>query len=321
MMNASKPNFNRVLAFEVAKDTLVVHALPADRQRRIANRAGDVRRLLLAAMRESDEPLLVVCEASGGYEKHVLEAACALGLACHRAHGARVRYFARYIGAAAKTDAIDARVLAIYGQSATSLRLYEPPTPEQKAARALRSRRDEIQDMLIAENNRIEHAEHPSVRAGLKAHVRMLERQFEAIERELAELIAQTAKMAEQARLMQSVKGVGPGTAAAVLAYFPELGAMSKGEAARLAGLAPIARDSGKMRAPRHIEPGRAHLRRALYMAAVVSMRFNPRLRAFAERLKAKGKPFKLIATAVMRKLIVILNAVLASGEPTRQYA
>jgi transposase len=321
MMNASKPIFNRVLAFEVAKDSLVVHALPADRQRHIANRASAVRRVLRAAVDGAEGPLLVVCEASGGYEKHVLEIACELGLACHRAHGARVRYFAKYLGAAAKTDAIDARVLALYALNATSLRLYSPPTPQQKAARALRARRDEIQDMLIAENNRIEHVEHASVRAGLKAHVRMLERQFEAIERELAELIAHDQLMAEQARLMQSVKGVGPGTAAAILAYFPELGAISKGQAARLAGLAPIARDSGKTKAPRHIEPGRAAIRRALYMSAVVAMRFNPRLKAFAERLRAKGKPFKLIAAAVMRKLVVILNAVLASGEPTRQYA
>lgn len=313
MMNASTPTFNRVLAFEVAKDTLVVHALPADRQRRIANRAADVRRSLRAAIKQSDGPLLVVCEASGGYEKHVLEAACDLGVACHRAHGARVRHFARYIGAAAKTDA---RVLALYAQSAKTLRLYTPPAPEQKAARALRARRDELQDMLIAENNRVEHVDHPGVRVSLKAHIRMLERQLEEIERQLTDLIAQTPAMAEQARLMQSIKGVGPGTAAAILAYFPELGTLNKAQAARLAGLAPIARDSGKMRASRHIEPGRAHLRRALYMAAVSAMRFNPRLRAFAERLRAKGKPFKLVAAAVMRKLVVILNAILQSGEP-----
>jgi len=120
---------------------------------------------------------------------------------------------------------------------------------------------------------------------------------------------------------MQSVKGVGAETTAAIIAYFPELGSLSKGQAARLAGLAPIARDSGKASAPRHIEPGRAALRRTLYMAAVAAIRFNPRLKAFAAKLKAKGKPFKLIAAAVMRKLVVILNAVLASGEPTRQYA
>lgn len=321
MMNASAPTFNRVLAFEVAKDTLVVHALPADRQRRIVNRPAAVRRLLAAALRDSDEPLLVVCEATGGYEKHVLEAACALELPCHRAHGARVRHFAKYLGAAAKTDAIDARVLALYAMRAGDLRLYRQPGPEQKAVRAMKARRDEIQQMLIAETNRCEHAEHAYVRASLKAHVRSLKLQLANIERELAALIARTPVLAEQARLIRSVIGIGQETAQAVMAYMPELGALSKGQAARLAGLAPIARDSGKMRAPRHIEPGRAAVRRALYMSAIAAMRFNPRMRAFAERLKAKGKPFKLIATAVMRKLVIILNAVLQTGEPAHQSA
>lgn len=321
MMKPSAPRFNRVLAFEVAKDSLVVHALPEDRQRPIANKAGEVRRLLRAALEQSEAPPLVVCEASGGYEKHVLDEACALAAPCHRAHGARVRHFAKYVGVAAKTDAIDARMLALYALNTPQLRLYRPPAPEQKAARALKARRDEIQHMLIAETNRIEHAEHAGVRASLKSHVRSLKRQLAKIERELAQLIAQAPRLAEPARLMQSVIGVGPETTAAVLAYFPELGTLSKAQAARLAGLAPIARDSGRSSAPRHIEPGRAALRRALYMAALAAMRFNPRLRAFAQRLKAKGKPFKLIAAAVMRKLVVILNAVLQSGEPARQYA
>jgi transposase len=321
MMNPPTQRFNRILAFEVAKHSLVIHSLPDDRQRRIANTAGAVRKLLRAALAASEAQILVVCEATGGYEKHVLEQACALDLACHRAHGARVRHFAKYMGAAAKTDAIDARMLALYAQDARELRLYRPPAAEQKAVRALKARRDELLHMQIAETNRIEHAEHESVRASLRTHVRMLKLQLARIERELAQLIDETPRLAEQARLMQSVKGVGAETTAAIIAYFPELGSLSKAQAARLAGLAPIARDSGRMSAPRHIEPGRAALRRTLYMAAVVAMRFNPRLRAFAARLKAKGKPFKLIAAAVMRKLVVILNAVLASGEPARQFA
>lgn len=321
MMNPPTKRFNRIIAFEVAKHALVVHILPQDRQRRVANTASAVRKVLAAALACGDGEILVVCEATGGYEKHVLDAACALGIACHRAHGARVRHFARYMGAAAKTDAIDARMLALYAQRAEQLRLYRPPAVEQKAVRALKSRRDELLHMQIAETNRIEHVEHASVRASLRTHVRILKLQLARIERELAQLIAATPRLCEQARLMQSVKGVGAETTAAIIAYFPELGSLSKGQAARLAGLAPIARDSGKASAPRHIEPGRASLRRTLYMAAVAAIRFNPGLRAFAAKLKAKGKPFKLIAAAVMRKLVVILNAVLASGEPTRQYA
>lgn len=315
MMNESNESFNRVLAFEVAKDALVVHALPENRQRTIANTPAAIRRLLAAASKDP-EPLLVVCEASGGYERHVLDGACALGIACHRAHGARVRHFANYLGAAAKTDAIDARVIALYGLATKHLRLYRPPTPEQQSVRALKARRDEIQHMLLAEANRIERALNPRVRASLSMHIRTLKRELAELEQAIAETIALAPGLAAQARLMQSVPGIGPATTAALIAYFPELGTLAKNQAARLAGLAPIARDSGKSSAARHIEPGRAALRRALYMAAVVAMRHNRRLRDFAERLKARGKPFKVVVTAVMRKLIVILNAVLHSGQP-----
>lgn len=316
MMNGSAQSFNRVLAFEVAKDTLVVHALPTDRQIMIANRPALVRRLLRAAMRESDEPLLVACEASGGYERHVLEAACAFDIACHRAHGARVRHFAKYLGVAAKTDAIDARMIAVYALSTLDLRLYRPPTAEQAEIRALKTRRDEVQRTMLAEANRLERIVQTRVRASLKAHIRFLKRELDALEEDIAAAIAAAPALAEQARLMQSVAGVGPATTAALIAYFPELGTLAKTRAARLAGLAPIARDSGKSSAARHVEPGRAALRRALYMAAVVAIRHNPRLRDFAVRLKAKGKPFKVVVTAVMRKLVVILNAVLQQRQP-----
>jgi transposase len=316
MMTRDTPVFNRVLAFEVAKDSLVVHALPADRQRSIDNRPAAVRRILRAAMRESDEPLLVVCEASGGYERHVLDAACALDIACHRAHGARVRHFAKYLGVAAKTDAIDVRMIALYGLNTAGLRLYRPPTPEQDGVRALKTRRDEVQRLLLAEANRLERALHPRVRVSLRAHIRVLKRELADLEREIASAIAAAPSLSQQARLMQSVAGVGPATTAALIAYFPELGTLAKSQAARLAGLAPIARDSGKSSLVRHVEPGRAALRRALYMAAVVAMRHNPRMRDFALRLKIKGKPFKVVVTAVMRKLVVILNAVLMTGQP-----
>lgn len=316
MMNATAPRFNRVLAFEVAKDTLVVHALPGDRQGTIANRPAAVRRILRAAAAESDEPLLVVCEASGGYERHVLDAACALDIACHRAHGARVRHFAKYLGVTAKTDAIDARIIALYALNTAGLRLYRPPTPEQSGVRALKTRRDEIQRILLSEANRLERALHPRVRASLKTHIRALKRELAELEQEIASAIAEAPCLAEQARLMQSVAGVGPATTAALIAYFPELGTLDKSQAARLAGLAPIARDSGKTSAARHIEPGRAALRRALYMAAVVAIRHNPRMRDFAQRLKLRGKPFKVVVTAVMRKLVVILNAVLHHRQP-----
>lgn len=319
---AIRSPFNHVVAFEVSKESLVVHSAPADRQCIIANRVQAVRRLLKAELKRNRKdklgPLLIVCEATGGYERHVLEVAIALDLAVHRAHGARVRFFARYLGLAAKTDAIDARLLAQYGSQTEGLRLYVPPLPECQALRALHARRAELQDMIIAETNRLEHVCNKRVLKSLRTHIAALEVELRAIEAEISQLVATTDGLREKVRLMRTVKGVGLVTATTLLAYLPDIGQLSKGQVARRTGLAPINDDSGRMRGPRHVEAGRHEIRRCLYMAAVVAARFNPTLHAFAARLKGRGYPFKYVITAVMRKLVVILNAVLRDGQPCK---
>jgi len=313
--------FNHIVAFEVSKAELVVHTLQADCQQRIDNKAAAVRRLLKAEQRANARlglgPMLIVCEATGGYERHVLEAAHLLGLATHRAHGSRTRLFARFNGKLAKTDAIDARLIARYGLT-PALPLYTPPSPQQAALRQLRQRREEIGQMLRMEINRTEHASLKRLKASLARHKAWLEDELKAIQAEIAQLIDNSPELASKATLMQSVKGVGPLTAAAILAYLPEVGTISKQTAAAIAGLAPVANDSGQHSGKRHIAGGRANLRASLYMAALVARHRNPAIRAFANNLKARGKPNKLILTAVMRKLIVIINAVVASGEPAR---
>lgn len=313
--------FNHVVAFEISKAELVVHSLPADRQQRISNTGAAVRRLLererQSNLRLGLGEMLIVCEATGGYEQHVLEGAAALGLKLHRAHGNRTRMFARFNGRRAKTDAIDARLLAQYGLT-SNLELHRQPTPVQQALRALRQRRDDIQQMLRMEMNRTEQARLPRLKASLSRHRKWLKAELEAIEAEIEALIAQSPELSHKATLMRSVRGVGPKTAAAILAYLPELGSLSKAQAASLAGLAPHANDSGRHQGARHIAGGRAALRASLYMAALVARSYNPKLRAFAKSLSARGKPNKLILTALMRRLIVILNAVVASGQPAR---
>lgn len=313
--------FNHIVAFEVSKAELVVHTLPADRQQRLVNSAAAVRRLLKAEQRSNATlglgPILVVCEATGGYEHHVLKAAQSLGLACHRAHGSRTRLFARFNGYRAKTDAIDARLIARYGLT-PGLPLHTPPSPEQAALRQLRQRRDEIGQMLRMELNRTEHASLKRLKTSLARHKAWLEDELKAIQAEIAHLIDNCPELERKATLMQSVKGIGPLTAAAILAYLPEIGTISKQTAAAIAGLAPVANDSGQHNGKRHIAGGRAILRTSLYMAALVARHRNPAIRAFAENLRARGKPNKLIITAVMRKLIVIINAVVASGQPAR---
>lgn len=315
-MNPSPATGKRIIAFEVSKRELVVHRLPEDRQVTIPNTAAAIRRLL--ARWAPGKPPLIVCEATGGYERHVLAVSLERGLDVHRAHGSRVREFARYRGRRAKTDAIDARLLAEYGQQTTDLRLYTPPSPEEEALRALRKRRDEVEVMLRMERNRQEHAQAPRVKRSLARHVKMLTTELESLDEEIDALIAENERLRKRAALMQTVKGIGPKTAAACLAYCPELGGLTKAEAAAIAGLAPHAQDSGSQHGPRHIGGGRKILRKSLYMAAVVAIQYNATIARFAQSLKARGKPAKVVITAVMRKLIVILNAVLKTGEPCR---
>lgn len=319
-MSPTQQAFNHIVAFEVSKDMLVVHTLPADEQCTISNKQQAVRRLLKAELKRNRKdklgPTLIVCEATGGYERHVLDAAIDLGLPVHRAHGTRVRYFGRYCGLLAKTDPIDARLLAHYGLKTEEIRLYVPPPPETVALRALHARRTEIQEMMIAETYRLDHARHKSVLKSLKAHIAELKAAFAAIEAEIAQLVRENETLKRKVELMRTVIGIGPISAMVLLAYLPNIGRLTKGQVARLAGLAPINDDSGKKRGVRHVEAGRTAIRRALYMAAVVAMKANPALKTFADRLRGKGYPFKYVATAVMRKLVVILNAILRDGEP-----
>lgn len=317
MTSRSQP-FQHIIAFEVAKTSLTIHVLPADRQEGIANTLAAVRRVLRRELRVNSKlglgPILVVCEATGGYERHVLAEAVALGLAVHRAHGVRTRHFARYLGLA-KTDPIDARMLARYGRDTPSLRLYAPPEPRQAALAALRKRQDDLKVMIRMEANRLEHARHPGVVASIKASIRRLTKDKERLEDAICQLVSATPQMARKSKLMQSLKGVGPATATACLAYLPELGSFTKGQVARIVGLAPIANNSGKASLPRHIAGGRAIMRQALYMAAVVAIAHNDRIKAYAKGLRQRGKPPKLVITAVMRKIVIILNAILRDGQ------
>lgn len=318
--NSPQAAFSHIVAFEVSKDVLVVQTFPADEQCTIDNTSQAVRRLLKAEVKRNGKDqlgqMLVICEATGGYERHILDAAIEMKLPVHRAHGTRVRYFGRYRGLLAKTDPIDARLLVQYGLKTEDLRLYTPPPPETVALRELHARRTEIQQMIIAETGRLDHAQHKSVLKSLKAHIAALKSAFDAIEADIAQLMQQNEALKKKAALMRTVIGIGPISAMILLAHLPEIGRLTKGQVARLAGLAPINDDSGKKRGARHVEAGRTAIRRALYMAAGVAMRSNPVVKIFADRLRSRGYPFKYVVTAVMRKLVVILNAVLRDGQP-----
>ena len=314
--------FNHVIAFDVAKHSLAVHILPGDESHTIENKPKVIRKLLIAQMRRNANlglgPLLVVCEATGGYERHLLEVCEELRVATHKAHGSRVRHFAKYLGLIAKNDPIDARVLALYGLKTENLRLHSPLAPELAALLDLRARRDQIQAMLLAETNRLEHVRHASVTRNLKEHIAILRKALAAIEAKIAAHFQASEALARKAALMRTLKGIGPGTATVLLAYMPELGTFSRAAAACMAGVAPFDDNSGKTSLPRHIEAGRAAVRKALYMAALTAIRHNRIMKSYAERLRRNGKCAKVVITAVMRKLIVTLNAMLRTGESWR---
>ena len=322
IMNANQPRFNHVIAFEVSKAELHVYVLPDGVPCQIVNDRASVRRLIKKEIRRNAKldigPLLVVCEATGSYDGHVLECAAELGVACHRAHGSRVRAFAKFRGTHAKSDPIDVRVIADFARSSENLRLYELPRPEQVELRELVARRTELRQMKEAEEARLGHIHSKVVADSLHANIRALEKLIAKIESRMDALIAADEHFERMAALMQSVKGVGPITAASMLAYLPEIGTVSRATIAALAGLAPYDHDSGVFKGQRHIYGGRAEARTSLYMAATSAMQHNAHLRDLAERIQAKGKPFKVVVTAVMRKLLVILNAIVASGQPCR---
>ncbi len=276
IMTATAARFNHVIAFDVAKESLAVHILPSGESLEAPNTAAGVRRLLLREQKRNAKlglgPLLVVCEATGGYENNVLEAACELGLACHRAHGSSVRAYAKFRGRHAKSDPIDGCLIAEYGRDKPGLRLYQPPRPEQAALRELMGRRAELQDMIEAEQCRLEHVSLKPVRLSLEKHLKMLNKELLAIEKEIKAAARGDEVLNHRAKLMQTVTGVGSVTAYTLLAFMPELGSIPASTAAALAGLAPYDRDSGKERGRRRIFAGRSQVRSCLFMAARAGM-------------------------------------------------
>jgi len=214
-----------------------------------------------------------------------------------------VRNLARGAGIAAKTDRLDAQVLALYA--------WRGPlaTARQQELKHLMTRRRQLQDMIQMEQNRLEHAPFPRLRESLQTHVGFLKEQLAALDREMDDFFRQNPLWVEQNRIVTEVIGVGPNTSWALAAFLPELGRLHRQEAASLGGLAPFNRDSGKWRGSRHIEGGRRPGRQALSMATLSATRHNPVIRAFYQRLLAQGKAHKVALVACMRKLLTILNA------------
>jgi len=252
----------------------------------------------------------VICEATGGYERDLVAALHQSAIAVSVINPSRARNFARAQGQRAKTDHIDAAVLTAYGH-ALQPEITQPRTELEKQLNELVRRRVQLLDLLVAQRQQAEHLTQPILRRQARALIRHLERDLAQMEKQLQELRQQTPALDERAQKLESITGVGTITALSVLAELPELGTLNRREAAALAGLAPHPRESGQWHGRRTIGGGRAEVRRALYMAAMVAAHSNVHLKAFYQRLREAGKPAKLALTAVMRKLIVLMNHIL----------
>ncbi len=293
------------IGIDVSKATLDIASLPDAGAWTVTNDDAGLAEVLptLAAL----HPTLVVLEATGGFESAAVAALAKLGLPVVVVNPRQVRDFAKSIGRLAKTDAIDAGVLALFGER---IRPAVRALPDESAQllEALLTRRRQLLEMLVAEKNRLGFAQGP-VKRDITTHIRWLEKRLADVDSDLAQAIATSPLYRAQEDLLRSVPGVGRVTAFTLLGKLPELGHLSRREIAALVGVAPLNRDSGKMRGKRFVWGGRAPVRAVLYMAALVGVKHNPALRTFYTRLCAAGKVFKVAITACMRKLLTILNA------------
>jgi transposase len=272
--------------------------------------ANDVlgRRALVQRLGQIAGSVQVICEASGGYERGLIQALQRSGIKVSLVQASRVRQYARASGVLAKTDSIDAQMLCRFGR-AIGPQATVAAKPHQEKLRELESQRRHLSRLLVAEQNRSAQLTDKTLRRLSKRLLSQIQKQIAQIDLLLQELIAQSPELCAKARKLTALAGVGPRTAALLLAQMPELGELNRRQAAALAGLAPFNRDSGTARGKRAIFGGRRAVRCGLYMAALVATRHNPILAEFYRRLRAAGKPPKLALTATMRKLLIALNS------------
>jgi transposase len=297
------------VGLDVAKDHLDVHVRPDGLAWRVVNDEAGIAALVVRL--QELRPAALVLEATGGYEIPVV-AALAAGLAPAVVNPRQARRFAEGVGRLAKTDPIDAAVLAHFAQAVRP----EPrpvPNADARVLGELLARRRQLVQMRVSEQHRLPTAS-GAIRKGIQRHIDYLDRQIQGIEADLAAAVQASPAWRQRDELLQSVPGVGPQVSRTLLAELPELGTTSGRQLSALCGLAPFNRDSGRRQGPRSIYGGRSHVRAALYQAALVAMRWNAPLRGVYEGLLARGKAKKVALIAVARRLLVILNALVRTG-------
>jgi transposase len=298
-----------VIGVDVSKAWLDLACRPDDPVERHANSPEGVAALLARLER----PQLVVVEATGGYELNLVRALHGAGLPIAVVNPRQVRNFARARGRLAKTDALDARIIAEFGLLLRPSPMPAPPQGREDFA-ALVARRRQVIDMMVAEKNRLETAS-DGVRGFIAEHLGALKSQLANLDAAIALAIEADPLLCKRRDILTSVPGVGQLTAAVILAELPELGSIGPKQAAALVGVAPINRDSGAHRGERHIGGGRPSVRCAFYMATLSAVRYEPGLKAFYQRLRSGGKRPKVALVAAMRKLVTLLNTLLERNQ------
>jgi transposase len=302
---------DRFIGIDVSKARLDVAQRPDHHPRSFANDLEGCHALrddLLALA-----PTLIVVEATGGYERLLVTTLLLAALPVAVVNPRQAREFAKACGRLAKTDRVDAQVLAHFAQALRPAP-HVLPSEEQRALEALLTRRQQLVEMLTAQQNRLAQAA-SWVQADLNAHMDGLKARLEQTNDDLQTRLKQSEAFVQADALLQSVPGVGQTVSLTLLACLPELGRLNRRQIAALVGVAPFACDSGQQRGVRHVFGGRAGVRSALYMATLVAVRHNPVLRAFYDRLLAAGKAKKVALVACLRKLLTILNVLLSKGE------
>jgi transposase len=300
------------VGIDVSKSKLDLAVLPGGRQWNLKHDERGIVSLVERLLKL--QPALIVLEATGGLEMPLVGALSAVSLPVVMVNPRQVRDFAKATGKLAKTDVIDAQILARFGKA---LRPSVRPLKDEQTRElsALVTRRRQIMEMLVAEKNRL-HSAPACVRSQIRAHISWLEKHLGDTDQDLQKLIKESPIWRTKDMLLRSVPGVGPALCATLLCNLPELGRLNRRQIAALVGVAPLNRDSGRFRGRRRVWGGRGHVRSILYMGTISAIRYNPVIREFYRHLRSVGKAPKVAITACMRKLITILNAMLKTQTP-----
>jgi len=299
------------VGIDIAKHSLDVCILPERKQFTVPYDTAGLKQL--RSQLPDMGSCLIVVEATGGYQRRVVAELANADHLVAVVNPRQVRDFARGLGILAKTDRLDAQVIARFGQHVRPRTLANTHEKQEELAQLV-TRRRQLVDLRTAEKNRRETLTSKPVRKSVQQVIDLLNKQIERIEKEILALLESDDEWKDKGSIIQSAPGIGSVTVASLLAELPELGFLNRQEIAALVGLAPFNRDSGRFQGKRSIWGGRASVRSVLYMAALTARRCNPVIRAFAQRLEAQGKPFKVVIVACMRKLLVILNTLVKTN-------